>query len=80
LVEGRKEPVVAPTTDKVSLLFRIRVRPVRLGVNYPNMVCSRNVRSSSSRKIESSALMGDGGITRGTVDVSKRAGPTEGAA
>ena len=40
--------------------------------------CSRNVRSSSLCNLESSALIGHGGNTRGTVDVSKRARPTEG--
>ena len=40
--------------------------------------CSRNVRSSSLCNLESSALIGHGGNTRGTVDVSKRARPAEG--
>ena len=38
------------------------------------------MRSSSLCKVESSALMANGGITRGAVDVGKRAGPTEGLA
>src|SRR6202047_1529687 len=44
------------------------------------ITCNRNVRSSSLCKVESSALIGHGGSTRGTVDVSKRAGSAEGAA
>src|SRR5207245_4570364 len=43
-------------------------------------ICRRNMRSSSLCKVESSALMANGGITRGAVDVGKRAGPTEGLA
>src|SRR5262249_61504723 len=42
--------------------------------------CRSNVRSSSFCKVESSALIGHGGNRRGTVDVSKRARPTEGPA
>src|SRR5205823_4793913 len=42
--------------------------------------CRSNVRSSSFRKVESSAFMRHGGTRRGAVDVSKRAGPAEGSA
>src|SRR5437660_10301522 len=41
--------------------------------------CRRNMRSSSFRKIESSALIGHGGIRRGVVDVGEGARPAESA-
>src|SRR5215831_17544892 len=42
--------------------------------------CRSNMRSSSFRKVESSALIGHGGNTRGAVDVSQGAGPAQGPA
>src|SRR5436309_7377749 len=42
--------------------------------------CSRNVRSSSLCTVESSALIGHGGVTRGVVDVSKGVGSAQGPA
>src|SRR5207244_10105106 len=38
VVEGRKEPVVAPTTDSFFQFFRLRLRLFRLRVNYLNMM------------------------------------------
>jgi hypothetical protein len=65
----KAEPEVARRVSEGS--YRCQADMVR---------CSRNVRSSSLCKVESSALIGHGGRTRGTVDVSKRAGSAEGAA
>src|SRR5713101_1247981 len=47
---------------------------------YGTFRCRRNMRSSSFRKIESSALIGHGGIRRGVVDVGERSRAAESAA
>jgi hypothetical protein len=74
LVAGRC-PATASGADSARIFTQSKGQ-----VNVLIDVCRSHMRSSSWSQVESSALMGHGGATRGDVDVKERSRPAEGAA